>query len=110
MITGATSENPVTGIRTTTRLSGSWGTHKHLAVMRRYVRTDPLLNEAGEQIGWHTKPADWFLAWGERQGLGTRYTYDGLENERGFKTKREATARKKEIYKLLGWLPGQRYA
>lgn len=102
-ITSYTTENPLTGVRTTVRLP-SEGTHPHLTVFRRHVRTDPLYDENGRQIGWYTKPADWYLAWGRRTRYGTTYSYEGLEAERGFKTKREALARKREILSERGRL------
>lgn len=98
----ATFEDPLTGVRTTIS-TPSEGTHLHLKVLRRYVRTTPLLNKQGKQIGWYTKPADWYLAWGARSRYGTKYHYEGLENEKGFKTKKKAETRKKEIYKEMGW-------
>lgn len=37
-----------------------------LTVKRRYIRTEPLHDdETGEQIGWYTKGADWYIARGE---------------------------------------------
>lgn len=99
----ATFENPLTGVRTTIR-TPSEGTHLHLKVLRRHVRDQPVLNHYGEELGWTTKPADWYLAWGARSHYGTKYHYEGLESEKGFKTKKEAEARKKKIYKEMGWI------
>lgn len=76
----------------------SLGTHLHLCAKRRHIRTTPLIDEETQkQVGWYTKPADWYLAWGVRAHCGTSYYYDGLENEQGFKTRKEAQTRKKEI-------------
>lgn len=70
----------------------------YLTVKRRHTRTDPLYDdETGEQIGWYTKGADWYIARGERTRYGTHYSYDGLENEKGFKTKKEAIERRKQL-------------
>lgn len=69
-----------------------------LVVKRRHVRTDPFYDdETGEQIGWYTKPADWYIARSTRTRYGVTYTYDGLEKEHGFKTKREAKARRDQL-------------
>lgn len=85
-------------IRTPIRIPASPGTHLHIAVYRRHVKTEPAFDkETGEQVGWHTKPADWYLSWGWRTRHGTTYTREGLEKEQGFKTKKEAIARKREL-------------
>jgi hypothetical protein len=70
-----------------------------LTVFRRHVRTDRLYDtETNDHIGcWHTVGADWYIARGERTRHGVSYSYDGLENEKGFKTKREAIERRKEL-------------
>lgn len=69
-----------------------------LTVIRRYVRTDPMYDkETGELIGWYTEGRDWYIARGERTRYGVSYSYDGLETERGFKTKREAVNRRREL-------------
>lgn len=66
----------------------------YLVAMRRHIHTNPLYDdETGVQVGWYTKPADWYIARSKMTRYGITYTYDGLENERGFKTKREARAR-----------------
>lgn len=50
-----------------------------LTVKRRRVCTDPLYDdETGEQIGWYTKGADWYIARGERRLLPTRYLTSAL--------------------------------
>jgi hypothetical protein len=93
--------DPTTGIRRTVSLAGSGlnGTHRHLAVTAKHRRTEPLM-EDGVQIGWHTEHEHWCLQWAERVGCGTSYE---PPIEEGFRTKREATERKREIYKELGW-------
>lgn len=69
-----------------------------LTVKRRRVRTDPLYDaKTGEQIGWNTKGADWYIARGRRTEHGISYSYDGLETERGFKTKKEAVERRRQL-------------
>lgn len=79
------------------------GTHLHLSVKRRHVRTEPMYDEeTHQQIGWYTRPADWYLAWGVRTAHGTSYYYDGLENEYGYETHKEALERKKVICKEVG--------
>lgn len=76
----------------------SLGTHLHLCIKRRHIRTAPLIDEeTQEQVGWYTKPADWYLAWSVRTRYGTSYYYDGLEKEQGFKTHKEAQDRKNKI-------------
>lgn len=96
-ITGITYSNPIIGITTTIRLSGSGlgGTHRHLAVTSKWRRVRQL-----QSGGWEVERECWCLQWAERKGLGTHYE---PPTETGFKTKREAEARKKEIYREIGW-------
>lgn len=94
-ITGLTFINQATGVRTIVRLRN---TRRSLKCLHRRVRTDPFYDEDGVHAGWHTKPADWYLAWFEGDGRGGgSYYYDGLEKERGFKTRKEAEARRRKI-------------
>lgn len=67
------------------------GTHRHIAVTSKWRMVRPL--EDGS--GWETERECWCLQLGERYGLGTRYMTPAIET--GFKTKREAVARKKQI-------------
>lgn len=56
-----------------------------LVVLQRHVRTSPLLDEDGiHQIGWYTKPVDWYIARIHKTEHGITYTYDGLKNEKGW--------------------------
>lgn len=77
MITGATFRDPTTGVTTTVRRPGG---RRHLAV-----------NPGGKEGGW-------CLQWATGDGQGGTH-YDP-PIERGFKTKREATARKRAILGL----------
>lgn len=69
-----------------------------LTVKRRHIRTAPFYDsETGIQIGWYTKGADWYIARGRRTKHGISYSYDGLETEKGFTTKKEAVERRREL-------------
>lgn len=103
MITSITTLDPTTGIKRTVSLAGSGlnGTHRHLAVTAKHRRTEPYYDkETGVQVGWYTERECWCLQWAERTGVGTSYE---PPIEEGFRTKREATERKRAIYKELGW-------
>lgn len=77
----------------------------YLTAKRRQIRTDPLYDdETGEQIGWYTKGADWYIARGQRTKHGTSYSYYGLRKREGIQNqerdRRAASATRKERRKM----------
>ena len=76
MITGFTTLNPATGIRTAVRLPAA--THGHWAVHQNY------------------KTGDWYIHWGYRINGGTHYEKPWPSHD-GFRTKKDADAVKREL-------------
>lgn len=100
-MTRITTVDPITGIPRTVFIPGA--RPRWLAVFRRYRRTTPFYDpKSGVQVGWSTEPADWYLAWGSRTRMGRTYRYEGLEKQQGFRTRKEALARRRRILATFG--------